>query len=99
MSTQNLPKKYRVSIFGELYTFISDEPEERLLSAAHHVDELMRCIAEKSGLADTKRIAVLASLQIACKLKDKEVKLDYAEQKGRELVQQIDQQLAYLELA
>lgn len=68
-------KKYKVSIFGESYTLVSDESEEQLVASAQHIDELMRQLAEKTGLSDTKRIAVLASLQIACKLKTEEAEL------------------------
>lgn len=87
-------KKYKVSIFGESYTLVSDEPEEHLVLAAQHVDELMRQLAEKTGLSDTKRIAVLASLQIACKLKSVEVILEHSARKELELIDHIDRELS-----
>ncbi|HVX00800.1 MAG TPA: cell division protein ZapA, partial [Candidatus Babeliaceae bacterium] len=58
-------KKYKLSIFGEAYTIVSDESEEILLKAAKQLDGLMREVSQKSQIADAKRIAVLAALQIA----------------------------------
>lgn len=87
-------KKYKVSIFGESYTLISDESEEGLAVSAQHVDELMRNLAEKSGLSDTKRIAVLASLHIATKLKQVETELGNFVQKELELADWIDRELS-----
>ncbi len=65
----NEVKKYKVSIFGETYTLVSDETDEQIIAAAHAVDILMREISEKSHLADPKRISILAALQLASQLK------------------------------
>ncbi len=89
----NTMKKYKVSIFGESYTLVSDEPEELLTESAKHIDELMRHLAEKSGLSETKRIAVLASLHVATKLKQQEVELERFAIKELELAQRIDSEL------
>lgn len=63
----NALKKCKVSIFGEHYVLITDETEEHLHAAAHMVDQVMRDIASKSQLTDSKRIAVLAALQLTSK--------------------------------
>lgn len=60
-------KKYKVTIFGESYFLVSDESEEHLVAAAQLVDGLMRQIAEKGQITDSKRVAVLVALQLASK--------------------------------
>lgn len=58
-------KKYKVSIFGESYYLISDEPEKHVMNAAQLVDSCMKEIAHKSKDTEIKRIAVLVALQLA----------------------------------
>lgn len=58
-------KKYKVTIFGETFVFVSDEPEERLSRSTALIDALMNKISHQSGVADAKKIAVLAALQLA----------------------------------
>lgn len=86
-------KKHKVSIFGESYTLVSDESEELLAQSAKYIDELMRHLAEKSGLSETKRIAVLASLHVATQLRQVEVELERCAAKELELAQRIDDEL------
>jgi cell division protein ZapA (FtsZ GTPase activity inhibitor) len=87
-------KKYKLSIFGEAYTLISDEPEEVLTSCAMEVDALMRDISQKSQSIDAKRIAVLAALQMATHAKCLEDSLEYQAQWQIALNEEIDQLLA-----
>ncbi len=89
-------KKYKVSIFGESYTLVSDEREEHVLLSAQQIDCLMRDLAEKTGLADTKRIAVLAALQVACEFKNTYALLEESERRGLELIARLDQELSSL---
>lgn len=56
-----------ITILGESYTLITDESETHLVQAARAVDEIMRVI-KQVGITDQKKIAVLASLQLASKL-------------------------------
>jgi len=58
-------KKLKIEIFNEQYSFVSDESEQDIVKASQLVDALMREIADKSGLHDGKKIAVLAALRIA----------------------------------
>lgn len=67
MNTQSALKKCKVSIFGESYSLITDEPEDHLQKAVHLVDSCMRDIACKTEITDTKSIAVLVALQVASK--------------------------------
>lgn len=57
--------KCKVSIFGEVYSLVTDEAEGEVLASAHRVDTLMRHISEASHITDPKRIAVLVALQLA----------------------------------
>jgi cell division protein ZapA (FtsZ GTPase activity inhibitor) len=86
----NALKKYKVSLLGEPYMLVSDEPEEHLLLSAQRVDDLMKHIAERSGISDLKRIAVLASLQLANQIQHLEMLLEQHEQKELNLLTLID---------
>jgi len=61
-------KNIKIEIFGDHYSLLSDEDEKDVLSAAKLIDSLMKDIADRSGLYDQKKIAVLAALQISSKL-------------------------------
>ena len=60
---KNIARRIKVTIAGELYSLLSDEPEDQVQSAADEVDTLMGDIARRSGIIDTRKIAVLAALQ------------------------------------
>jgi len=62
-------KKYKVRIFGELYSITSDEEEEFVLEVVSKVDSLMKEISIRHSMAiDTKKIAVLAAIKMAQEL-------------------------------
>ncbi|SRR5579883_715585 len=62
-------KAVRVNIFNQTYTLAAtDEPGE-VEALAHTVDDLMIEIAKRSGTADTSRIAVLACMHMADRLR------------------------------
>jgi len=88
--------KYKVSIFGESYFLVSDEPEERIMAAARLVDTCMRDIAEKSQITESKRIAVLVALQLASRtLANKDI-VDLQQKQSEKLLDFIDQELSQL---
>lgn len=89
-------KKYRISVFGETYVVVSDESEEHLTDTARYVDDLMKHVALKVDIPDSKRIAVLVSLRLASQLKSLEEKLVLYGHKEKELSEHIDQELASL---
>lgn len=85
--------RYKVSIFGESYLLVSDESEEHITAASHLVDKLMREIAEKTQITDSKRIAVLVALQLASKnLVDNKLVLQY-QQSNDKLLDIVDHEL------
>ncbi|MBY0110202.1 MAG: cell division protein ZapA [Candidatus Babeliaceae bacterium] len=58
-------RKYKVSLFGEVYDLVSDESEGLILNSASMVDSLMKNIAQQSRCTDTKRLALLVALHLA----------------------------------
>lgn len=60
----NEARKYTVEIFGDHYVLMSDDPEENILKVSKMLDSFMQDIAKRSGSKDTKRIAILAALQV-----------------------------------
>jgi|GEM_PF-696286 len=59
---------YKVDIFGESYVLISDESADFVLNSALLVDELMREIVKKSARIETKKVPILAAVQLALQL-------------------------------
>ncbi len=91
---KNEKKKYSVSIFGDQYTLVSDEPSEHVMRVAALVDSLMRDAAEASKQTDTKKIAVLAALQIADRLVSLETANRDSKSKYEDLANLIDRECA-----
>ena len=83
-------KKHTVTIFGDQYTLVSDEPQEHLMHVAAFVDSFMHDIAEASKMSDAKKIAVLASLQIAEKLLALEIDTKKGNERQKALIDKID---------
>lgn len=73
----------RVTIYNQPFTLtVSGEPGE-VEGLAHTVDELMTSIARQSGSSDANRVAVLACLHLADRLR-------VFEQKNREFSTLLD---------
>lgn len=87
-------KKYKVSIFGESYNIISDEPEEQVFAVAQQVDYCMKDISNRSSSQDAKRIAVLTALQFASKHVFSTSKIDSYEKAAEKLIDVIDVSLS-----
>ena len=58
-------KRYKVTIGGESYFLVSDEPEEHIRKVAEFVDQHIR---EGAQADDIKRVAVLIAMQCASKM-------------------------------
>jgi cell division protein ZapA (FtsZ GTPase activity inhibitor) len=87
-------KKYKVSIFGESYLLVSDETEEHIMAAAQLVDSSMRHIAEKSQIAESKRIAVLVALQCASNVLATKAINDQCQQHSDKLIDFVNRELS-----
>jgi cell division protein ZapA len=69
------PKTVRVTIFHQQYSVSASEDAGEIEELAREVDELMVSIAQRAGNVDSTRIAVLASLHLADRLRDIEREL------------------------
>jgi cell division protein ZapA len=74
-------KTVRVTIFNQTYSLAATDEEGEVESLAHSIDELMNGIAQRAGNVDGNRVAVLACLHMADRLRSMEREL--AELKGR----------------
>jgi cell division protein ZapA len=74
----------RVHIFNQAYTLLADGDEGEVQALAHEIDELMTSIANRASSGDSTRIAVMACLHLADKLRTAEKKLrSYEDKSGR----------------
>jgi len=64
----------KVTIFHQQYSVTSEDPSQ-VEALAQEVDELMVSIAQRAGNVDSTRIAVLASLHLADRLRTIEQEL------------------------
>ena len=59
----------RVTILNQPYTLVAGEDAREVEELAHSVDELLHSIAAKASTADSTRVAVLACLHLADRLR------------------------------
>jgi cell division protein ZapA len=74
-------KTVRVTIFNQTYNLAATDEEGEVEALAHSIDELMTGIATRAGNVDGNRVAVLACLHMADRLRSMEKEL--AELRGR----------------
>jgi len=88
-------KTVRVTIFNQGYTLAATEDPGEVEALAHAVDDLMIDIAKRAGTADSNRIAVLACLHMADRLRSIERELaalkSRVEEKSRHFSMLLDQ--------
>ena len=88
-------KTVRVTIFNQTYSLAATDEEGEVESLAHSVDELMTGIAQRAGNVDANRVAVLACLHMADRLRSMERELlelkERVEQKSRQFSVLLDQ--------
>ena len=72
----------RVHIFNQSYTLLADGDPGEVETVAHEIDELMSNIANRAGTGDSTRVAVLACLHLADKLRSTEAQLRSIEDKS-----------------
>lgn len=86
-------KSYKLEIFNDQYTLLSDESEQHLEESAALVDKYMKEIADSVTTKDVSRIAVLAALRLASTVRYKEAELEKKQHHETELIALIDKQL------
>ncbi len=88
-------KQVRVTIFNQAYTLRTAGDERETEELAATVDELMTSIARRSGNLDTSRVAVLACLHLADRLRSRQEDLrrlqERIEKKSRDFSVLLDQ--------
>jgi cell division protein ZapA len=68
-------KTVRVTIFHQQYTLTAPDDSSEIEQLAQEVDELMVSIAQRAGNVDGSRVAVLACLHLADRLRSIEREL------------------------
>jgi cell division protein ZapA (FtsZ GTPase activity inhibitor) len=91
-------KKYTLTILGQAYTVITDEPELLVVNAARLLDSLMKEIAQKAKNIDGQKVAVLAALQCASKLLACQALQENVSKRELELILAIDREIMQLSL-
>ncbi len=78
----------QVNIFHQTYTLRAAGNQREVQELADSVDELMNAIASRSASADSLRVAVLACLHLADRLRGLERELNQLKQRVEEKSQQ-----------
>jgi len=88
-------KTVRVTIFNQSYTLVAAEDPAEVESLAHTVDDLMTDLARRAGTADSNRLAVLACMHMADRLRSIERELaqlkSRVDEKSRQFSMLLDQ--------
>lgn len=84
-------RKVQIVINNVSYSFVTDETDEHLATAARSVDGLMRSILQ-AGIPDVSNAAVLVALQLASKVLKLEEKQQRQDEDNRRLVEKIERE-------
>ena len=87
-----MPKQsVRVHIFNQSYTLVADDEDANSIQEiARQVDELMATIASHTSSGDSTRVAVLACIHLADKLRDAERRIRVFEDKSEQIGSLLD---------
>ena len=89
-----MPKQpVRVHIFNQTYTLLADGDPGEVEAVAHEIDELMATIANRAGTGDSTRVAVLACLHLADKLRTSEAQRRLIEDKSARIADLLEKAL------
>lgn len=80
----------RVHIFNQSYSLATEGDPAELEAIAHQVDELMTSIAGRSQSGDSARVAVMACLHLADKLREAEARLAGYERKSEQITELLE---------
>lgn len=90
-------KQVRVTILGQSFSLLTTGDPAETYALAHEIDELMTGIAARSQNLDSTRVAVLACLHLADRLRAIEAELaglkDRVDRKARQFSGLLDQAL------
>ena len=83
----------RVQIFNQSYSLLVDGDPRDVQELAHQIDELMFTISSRTAPGDSSRVAVLACLHLADKLRAAEKQLQSFEDKSERIASLLEQAL------
>jgi cell division protein ZapA len=83
----------RVQIFNQTYALLADGDAREAEEIAAQVDELMTAIASRASSADSTRVAVLACLHLADKLRTVERQLRSYAEKSQKIANLLEEAL------
>ena len=83
----------RVQIFNQSYSLLADGDAREVEEIAAQVDELMTAIASRASSADSTRVAVLACLHLADKLRTAERQLRSYADKSQKIANLLEEAL------
>jgi cell division protein ZapA len=84
----------RVHIFNQTYTLLAEDDDAGALQEiAHQIDELMTSIAGRVNSGDSARVAVLACLHLADRLRSAETKLKSLEGQSERIAAMLEEAL------
>jgi cell division protein ZapA len=83
----------RVQIFNQSYALLADGDARDVEEIAAQVDELMTSIANRAASADSTRVAVLACLHLADKLRAAERQLRSCADKSQKIANLLEEAL------
>jgi len=83
----------RVQIFNQSYSLLVDGDPGEVQEIAHQVDELVASIASRTSSSDSTKVAVLACLHLADKLRAAEKQLQLFEDKSGRIATLLEEAL------
>lgn len=89
-----MPKQpVRVQIFNQTYSLLVDGDPREVQEIAQQVDELVATIASHNGSADSTRVAVLACMHLADRLRAAEKRLQQVEDRSGRITALLEEAL------
>jgi len=88
----------RLHIFNQTYTLLAEGDASEVEEVAAQIDELMTNIANHAGTGDSTRVAVLACLHLADKLRSTEAQLRQLEGKSARIAGALERALDHANL-
>ncbi len=83
----------RVQIFHQSYSLVADGDPQDVVEVANQVDELMTSIASRISSGDSTRVAVLACMHMADRLRAAEHRLKQYENKSERIASLLQETL------
>jgi cell division protein ZapA (FtsZ GTPase activity inhibitor) len=89
-------KNYKVTIFGNQYSILSDEPYDQVHESVAMLDTMMQEMAKKNQISNTNTLAVLVALKVVHSLREYTALSNQQEAVHGDLVRHMDQTLKIL---